>query len=180
MLEVINKYSNNDPYVKIPHDNLTTDERMIFSKEKITALIEKYLLPDFPDYTRLRWLFRRLTQIGVGEAVSYCVENMDILIPAISDVCQYLISASDNYSGEWQSLGNNVIELLNSELFKANEFFQITLLNLFVCNTKLNHIQQISSMYSHSSENMKRKVILFAFNNKAVSFIRELKKRIHP
>lgn len=176
MLEVINKYSNNDPYARIPHNNLTTDERMIFSKEKVTALIEKYLLPVFPDYPRLRWLFRRLTQIGVGEAVSYCVENMDILIPAISDVCQYLISASDNYTGEWQSLGNKVIELLDSELFKANEFFQITLLNLFVCNTKLNHIQQISSMYSHSSENMKRKVILFAFNNKAVSFIRELKE----
>lgn len=176
MIKVISKYSNNDPYIKIPNNNLSTDERIIFSKKKITALIEKYLSPDFPDYPRLRWLFRRLTQIGVGEAVGYCVANMGSLIPAISDVCQYLISASKNYSGEWIDLGDKVITLLNSELFKANEFFQITLLNLFVCNTKLNHIQKILSMYSHSSENIKRKVLLCAYNNKSVPFIRELKE----
>ena len=177
MISVISKYSNNNPYVKIGYDKLTHDEQKVFSKDKIETLIQKYMSNQYPDYPRLRWFFRRLSQIGVGEAVDYCVRNMEQLIPAISDVCQYLIAATSAYTGEWLELGDMTFCLLNNELFKANEFFQITLLNLYVCNTKMNHMDKLVTLYSHSSENIKRKIILSAYKNNSVSFIRELKEQ---
>ena len=66
---------------------------------------------------------------------------------------------------------------MKSELFKSNEFFQITLLNLFVKNTKMDHIAKLISLYPTASENIRRKVILCAYQNKAVPFIRELKEQ---
>lgn len=102
---------------------------------------------------------------------------MDKLIPAISDVCQYLISSADSYDGDWENIGEEAINLMQSELFKSNEFFQITLLNLFVKNTKMDHIAKLIALYPTASENIRRKVILCAYQNKAVPFIRELKEQ---
>ncbi len=176
MLEIINNYTDNNPY-GIVHEELTEPEKRIFSKEKVERLIENYMSPEYPDYPRLRWLFRRFTQVGVPSAIEYCICNMDKLIPAISDVCQYLISAADTYEGQWNVLGEQTLELMKTDLFQSNEFFQITLLNLFVKNTKMNHIAALAAIYSQSSENIKRKIILCAFNNHAVTFIRELKEQ---
>lgn len=177
ILDIITKHSNNNPYAKINHKDLTSEEKKVFSKEKVESLIQKYVSSEFPDYPRLRWFFRRLSQIGTGEAVDYCIRNMECLIPAISDVCQYLVTAAQSYEGVWSELGEEAIDLLDTKLFEVNEFFQITLLNLFVCNTKLNHIKTLISKYPKSSENIRRKIILCAYQNNAVPFIRELKEQ---
>ena len=131
----------------------------------------------YPDYPRLRWLFRRFAQIGTPSAIDYCIENMNDLIPAISDVCQYFISAADSYDGSWEHLGNCAISLMRSDLFESSEFFQITLLNLFVKNTKMDHITELIAMYHMSSENIRREIIFCAYKNNAVAFIRELKEQ---
>lgn len=177
MLDIIKTHSNNNPYVKICPTDLKEEERIVFSKEKVEKLIEKYITPTYPDYPRLRWLFRRLTQIGTPSAIEYCIHNMDRLIPAISDVCQYLISAADMYDGRWENLGSDALALMQTELFKSNEFFQITLLNLFVKNTKMDHIAELARMYPTVPDNIRRKIILCAYKNHAVSFIRELKEQ---
>lgn len=177
MLAIINKYSDSNPYVKIDHKLLTRLERELFSKEKVESLIEKYIVPTYPDYPRLRWLFRRFAQVGTPSAIDYCVQNMEKLVPAISDVCQYLISTADLYDGSWEELGEATIRLLQSELFRSNEFFQITLLNLFVKNTKMDHMPALVAMYSGASENIRRKIIFCAYQNHAGAFIRELKEQ---
>ena len=177
MLEIINRHSDNNPYVKVDHADLNEDEIQVFSQDKVEALIDQYVSPSFPDYPRLRWLFRRFAQIGTPSAIEYCIRNMDKLIPAISDVCQYLISSADSYDGDWENIGEEAINLMQSELFKSNEFFQITLLNLFVKNTKMDHIAKLIALYPTASENIRRKVILCAYQNKAVPFIRELKEQ---
>jgi len=177
MLGIIRSYSSDNPYIKIPHHTLTMEEQRAFSKDRVEHLIEKYITPVYPDYPRLRWLFRRFAQVGTPSAIEYCVHNMDKLIPAISDVCQYLISASDMYDGAWDKLGSDALSLMQTELFKSNEFFQITVLNLFVKNIKMDHITTLAAMYPTASENIRRKIILCAYRNHAVPFIRELKEQ---
>ena len=177
MLEIINRHSNDNPYIKVPPGSLTEEEILAFSQERVEDLIRKYIAPQYPDYPRLRWFFRRLTQIGVPSAVDYCIQNMDQLIPAISDVCQYLIVAAEGYEGDWRNIGEKAIALMESELFKSNEFFQITLLNLFVKNTKMDHFPLLLKMYPTASENIRRKILLCAYKNNADSFIREQKEQ---
>ena len=66
---------------------------------------------------------------------------------------------------------------MRSDLFESSEFFQITLLNLFVKNTKMDHITELIAMYHMSSENIRREIIFCAYKNNAVAFIRELKEQ---
>lgn len=176
MTRVISKHSSGDPYKHISTTVLTAEEKELFSKEKVEALINEYIKGADPNYSRLRWFYRRLIQVGTTNAIEFTVKNMEKLVPAISDVCQYLISAAENFDKDWKILGDDVFVLLEHELIKSNEFFQITLLNLFVYNTKLNHFNKLLALYKCSSENLRRKIILAAYEMKAESWIRELKE----
>lgn len=50
------------------------------------------------------------------------------------------------------------------------------LINLFVRNRKLNHLPKLLELYRHSTDSIKRKVILTASQDSAKSWIRELKE----
>ena len=69
-----------------------------------------------------------------------------------------------------------VIERLNSDIIKSNEYFQLSLLNLFSKNKDLNHISKLIGMYQNSSPSLRRKIILTAYTNQSDSWIRELKE----
>ena len=58
----------------------------------------------------------------------------------------------------------------------SNEYFQIVLVNLFVKNTKLNHFSKLLNIYRHSTNSIKRKVILTGAQNSTTAWIRELKE----
>lgn len=101
---------------------------------------------------------------------------MHKLIPAINDVCLYLASASLLYEDDWKDIGDDIFELLELPVIKTNEYFKIVLVNLFIRNRKLNHLPKLLELYRHSSDSIKRKVILTASQDSAKSWIRELKE----
>ena len=173
---VLRKHSGGNPYTKVSYVVLSPEEQELFNKERIESLIKEYLDNDNPNFPRLRWLYRRLIQSGTTHAIEFSIKNMDKLIPAISDVCHYLISVADGCEKDWKIIGEDVLNLLDKELIKSNEFFQISLLNLFVNNPRLNHFDKLIEIYKTSSDNIRRKVIFSAFSAKADAWIRELKE----
>lgn len=170
------KSSGRNPYEQINIQKLSSDDLKYFTKEILESIFQEYLDGKDPNYNRLRWFLRRLSQVGVPNGVEYCIKNTDELIPALSDVCQYLISASQNYNGDWKTLGDLVLERLNSDIIKSSEYFQLSLLSLFSKNKDLNHIISLVKMYNNSSPLLRRKIILSAYVNQSVPWIRELKE----
>lgn len=176
ILEIIKEYSDGDSYTTIKLSDLTPEDLEILSYDNINNLLSEYISTSSPKYSRLRWLYRRLAQIGIPHAVDFSIENMNKLIPAINDVCLYLASASPYYTADWKNIGEEIIELLDLPIIKANEYFKIVLINLFVRNRRLNHLPKLLEIYRHSSNSIKRKVILTASQDSAKAWIRELKE----
>jgi hypothetical protein len=179
IISIIKKHSNNDPYVTIDIKNLTDSEFKLFSKDLIERIILDYLKEAEPNFLRLRWFLRRMSQIGHPAAVEFCMSNMNSLIPAVSDVCHYLISVGNNYRGDWKGLGGDILTLLEYPIIKSNEYFQISLLNLFSNNEALDHIDRLIALFNSAPSNLKRKIILSAFNSETADWIRELKENYH-
>lgn len=165
-----------NPYERINIQELEEKDLKHFTTEIIENIFKEYLNGQDSNYVRLRWFLRRLSQVGIATGVDFCIQNMKIMTPAISDVCHYLISASENYKEDWKTQGDLVIERLNSDLIKSNEYFQISLLNLFSKNKDLNHISILINMYQNISPSLRRKIILTAYINNSASWIRELKE----
>lgn len=175
ILDVIRNHSDN-PYSVIKLSDLTAEDLEVLSKEHICDLLNEYIGQKNPNYSRIRWLYRRLGQIGIEHAVDFSITNMQKLIPAINDVCLYLSSASRNYQNDWKEVAENIIDLLELPIIKSNEYFKIVLLNLFVRNPEMNHFSSLLEIYRHSSSSIKRKVILTGAENRATAWIRELKE----
>ena len=87
--------------------NLGDKGREISEKGRQTIL-QQYLDTKPTDFIRFRWFLRRLTQIGHPGAVRYCLTHLDLLTPALSDVCHYLLAASQNLNGDIPGVGKEL------------------------------------------------------------------------
>lgn len=174
MINIIRTYST-DPYASIGIDNVNEIDKKVFSEERIENILVSYLQQN-RDYQRIRWLFRRLSSVGVGTAVNIAVREMDVLMPAISDVALYFASVADESQDELNDTGETLLALLERPIVSSNEFFQITILNLFANTNKFNHISKLIGMYGRSTDFIKRELILAGRTAGAKSWIREIKQ----
>lgn len=177
ILEVIKKYSGNDPYQTIFLSKVSDEDLGLFNTESIEKILGDYLKPKEPDFIRLRWFIRRLSQIGHPSAINFCVNNFESLMPALSEICHYFISVGNYPSNEWLSIGARLIDLLNNEIIKSNEYFQMSIISLFNRKTDLDHINKLVKIFGSSSPNIRREIILSSYVNNAADWIRELKEQ---
>lgn len=175
LLEVLRQHSTG-MYVSAKIEDLSDEELKMFTKEKIEKVLEEYLDKEEPNYTRLRWFYRRLSQLGIPQAVEFSIKNMDKLIPVISDISQYFISVSSRSKTDLHEIGEDIFKILSNKLIASNEFLQISLVGIFSNSTRFNHLDKLIRLYKSSSENMKRKIIISAYLSDAGSWIRELKE----
>jgi len=176
IIAIINEHSEGDAYSKIQPSELDDEDLKSLSQENIEQLFDSYLKVSDPNYERIRWLFRRLSQIGLPNAIDYAIENFYELIPALNDVCLYISSCANNYSSSWNTIGEEIIDLLDDEMVDSNEFYKLALLNLFIYNNNLNNIDKLIRLFGNASGNIKRKIILSSINYNSSSWLRTLKE----
>lgn len=178
IIELIKVKAGSDPYAPINLFSLNKRELKIIGKDKLTSLIESYLNEDEIDFVRIRWIYRRLRQLGTPNLVNFTILNFEKLLPALNDICHYLLSASDSYSEDWKEIGEKAFRLFELPIIRSNEYFQIAIVNLFSSNVKMNHFDKLLSLYKFSGESIKRKIILMANELEAEPWIREQKENI--
>ncbi|MDY6938895.1 MAG: RNA-directed DNA polymerase [Cyanobacteriota bacterium] len=176
ILNFLTNFTNQDPYTKIDLGDFRIEDNIVFQKNRVEKVLSAYLKNKEPNFTRLRWFLRRLSQVGVSSAVDFCLKNVNELTPAISDICNYLVSVNIKYREDWKSLGLQIFELLKSNIVKSNEYFQMTLLSLFHQKPDLNNTRQLISIYSSSPSSIKREILLSIQSLNMGDWLRELKE----
>lgn len=176
ILTVIRTRSSKNPYAHINLIALSIDESKVFEQSRVEAILSDYLQEEELNFTRIRWFLRRLSQVGVPSAVDFCISRVDELTPAISDICHYLVSVNNNYTGNWKCLGTEIFNLLNSEIIKSNEYFQMTLLSLFAQKPMLNNTSNLISTYHSSPPSLRREILLSVYSLNMGDWLRELKE----
>ncbi len=176
LLKIIRKHSGGNPYGIVYLNQLSPEELSSFSENSITKIFNDYLAQNEPDYTRLRWFIRRLSQAGHPGAVNYCVDNIHKLMPALSDICQYFVSVSNFNTSEWPILGEKILSLIEDPIIQANEYYQLSIYSLFNRKLELNHFGKMLKNYQANPSNLKRETIIAAFKYDAADWLRELKE----
>lgn len=155
--------------------NLDDINKEFFSEETLQKILLEYLDGDL-DYQRIRWFYKRLSKVGVDTALGVTVKEFDRLIPAINDIALYFASIADSSGAGLREVGRQLLGLLKNEIIKSNDFFQITILNLFSYTNKFNHISNLINLFGSSNDYVKREIILAAYTSDAVAWIREIKQ----
>lgn len=176
VLKLINKYSNGDPYKIVFLNDISNEDWARITDEIVGNIINEYLSKTPVDYDRLRWFYRRLTQIGHPGGIDVTLANIDKLTPCFANVCMYLGSVQKIPAEKWKEIGSCILELLETDVVQSNEYFRLLLLSLFTKNQYINHFSSLIQAYSHSEAFVRREIIMSAKQNSASDWLREQKE----
>ena len=167
------------PYTKVMLDQLSPDELALLRNADIAGVLQSYLDAESPNYGRLRWFLRRLSQTGIPSAVEFVVTYLKKLLPAVGDTAAYLNSAKDSYKGDWPKLGDALLHALQLTVVLKNDYLQIVLLSLFSRVSPLNHIDKLVQSFESYGNLAKRQIILAARETaQAAPWLQNLKTSI--
>lgn len=176
LLVLIKKYSSGNPYKTISYNQFTPSDWSSISESTIRKIIEEYISKDEVDYIRLRWFYRRLSQIGHPGAIQVSLDHLEKLGPCFSNICFYLASIQSIDGAQWKNIGTKLLELLDSEIVKENEYFRLSILSLFTKNSDINHITTLLRMYQSADPFVRREILLAAKIGSAFDWLREHKE----
>lgn len=179
LLDVIWRHSGGNPYQVVFIGDLSEDELRSFGEPAVHRILDEYLSAEDPDFVRLRWFIRRLTQVGHPAAVPYCIQRLPEMVPALSEICHYLVAvASANAQVDWPNTGEALLRALDSDLIQSNEYFQLSILGVFTREARLDHTSKILEKYKTSAPAVRREIILAAAASGATDWLRELKEDV--
>jgi hypothetical protein len=181
IVDVIDRYTNGDRYRHIDVKVLSEEDRAILSRHNLEEILNSYLDQAEPNFVRIRWLFRRLAQVGVSGAVPIAVAKLERFSPALADLASYLLSAQNDYQlSEWKHVGEEVLHALELPIIRHSEYLTVILLDLFARLPLLNHHESILQKYRRTSGSymVNRKIIRAATAHRAHYWLRQRKEEL--
>lgn len=176
VLKLINKYSEGDPYRLVFYGDISDEDWGNITDDIVSNIISEYLNNPTIEFDRLRWFYRRLTQIGHPGGINVTLSNIDKLTPCFANVCMYLGSVQKIPPEKWKEIGEHILTLLKTDTVQNSEYFRLLLLSLFTKNQHINHFAPLLHSYQHSEPFVRREIILSAKQNNAMDWLREQKE----
>ncbi|MGH9761993.1 MAG: RNA-directed DNA polymerase, partial [Blastocatellia bacterium] len=112
VLKIVRKYSGGNPYKTVSYNEISEEDWKSLSEEVIGSMIRDYIEREPVDYIRLRWLYRRLTQIGHPGAIDISLDEIARLGPCFANICSYLASVQSIEPEKWPGIGGRLLGLL--------------------------------------------------------------------
>ena len=176
LLRVVRKHSDGNPYATITYNEISTDDQKEFSESVIESIVKEYLEKGETDFARLKWFFRRLTQVGDPSALPVAIGNMSKIRPCIAEICSYIASAKSVDPRKWIGVGRELLGLLDWAPITESEFLKLSIMSLFGKNRHMNHFEALARPFAQSDSHTRREILLAAKANSAKDWIREHKE----
>lgn len=137
--EIIEQLGLSNPYAEIEYENLDEDQQQLVDSLNLTGLFEDELQKEEIDFTVLKFVFRRMSQLGDESIVDAALSHLDQLYPAFPDIIQYLSSLRGVNKTRCHEIGRKVLALLNSSIISELEYHRLWALDLFANGTEWNN-----------------------------------------
>lgn len=177
IISLINKYSSGNPYQFISLEDIEKEDWENISESDIEEIIFAYLDSDNIDFSRLRWFYRRLSQVGHPGAVEVSIDNIDKLTPCFANICLYLGNVQLIDNKKWKKIGTKLLKIFKLPIVQSNEYFRLLIMSVFTKNAQINHFAKIVKLYDVADPSLRREIILSAKQNNAVDWLRERKEK---
>lgn len=96
--------------------------------------------------------------------------------PCFANICAYLASVQAVEKERWIQIGERLLDLLESDEVKGNEYFRLSNLSFFTKNEYINHFSTLARRYTSSEPFVRREILLAAKQNFASDWLREYKE----
>ncbi len=159
--EIISDLVDSDWYSPIDYQDLSEDEKKTIDSLNLKNLIEEELEKEEPDLTVVKFILRRLSQLGDIDITDLIFENLTTIHPLIPDIHNYLENLKSLSQKEKSDLGNELLGLMEDSIIKELPFAKMWLLNLFSSSNEWNNQSSFVKLLNAENDiNCRRKLIL--------------------
>jgi Reverse transcriptase (RNA-dependent DNA polymerase) len=150
-----------DPYEEIDYDDLDEEQQALVDSLNLVDLFKEEIQKSDVDFGILKFVLRRMGQLGDDSLVGEIFDNLDIIFPTFPDIIQYFRNLRNLSPERYRDIGRQVLDLLNESLVSELNYHRMWALDLFTRSTQWDNEKRFFKMLGEARDVFsKRKLIL--------------------
>lgn len=161
-----------DTYGEIDYAALPAEHQEAIDKLNLEGILQEQINEEEPDLPLLKFLLRRLAQLGGTDAIDLIFDSFSKFVPVVRETIEYLLSIQKLSSAKKKALGERLIEIYRDETSTAShlEYSRMYLLRPFALDGDWNSDDQYVKLFNDSLDEYSRREILLAMGRSKKDF----------
>ena len=153
-----------DTYGEIDYDSLPPEYQDAIDQLNLEGILVEQIHEEEPDLSLLKFLLRRLAQLGDTNAIDLIFDNFSKFVPVIRETMEYLLQIESLSAGKKAGLGKKLIKIYRDNTSTAShlEYSRMYLLRPFALDEDWNSDDQYVRIFNDSLDEFSRREILLA------------------
>lgn len=162
--ELLQEIGVEDIYGEIDYEQLSPQHKEAVDLLNLEGILEEQIEEEEPDLSLIKFLLRRLGQLGDTHAASLIFDNFDKFVPVIRECIEYLLHLEDLPPAQKIEFGVKLVDLYRSEESTAShlEYSRMYMLRPFALDGGWNSDNQYVNMFNDSIDEFSRREMLLA------------------
>jgi len=152
-----------DPYDSIEYNDLPDEAKEIIDSLNLVELFQDEISSsEEPDLSIVRFVLRRLGQMGDSSVLDTVLTNLDALHPAFPDIIRYILNLRGLDSAEKSAIGKTILDLLSDSIISELDYHRLWALELFSRSTEWNNESRFFQLLSSAGDRPSRRKLILA------------------
>jgi len=170
--ELLAEIGIEDTYGEIDYDSLPPEYQDAIDQLNLEGILEEQIHEEEPDLSLLKFLLRRLAQLGDTDAIDLIFDNFSKFVPVIRETMEYLLQVESLSAAAKAGLGEKLITIYRDNTSTAShlEYSRMYLLRPFALDGDWNSDDQYVKVFNDSLDEFSRREILLAMGRSKKDF----------
>lgn len=160
--DLLNSIGLSDPYGEIDYDDLSPEQKEIVGSLNLSEIFDEELTNDDPDLGLVRFVLRRMGQLGDDSLVDRALAGLDKLHPAFTQIIEYLKNIRGASAQRKAEIGTRVLNLLSDSLISELDYHRMWALDLFTHSTEWDNEGRFFVLLGNSRDQLSRRKLILA------------------
>lgn len=180
--ELLSKIGIEDTYGDIDYESLSDEHQGAIDELNLAHILSEQLGDDEPDISLIKFLLRRLGQIGSTDPIDLIFDNFSKFIPVMRETIEYFLRLENLSSERKAEIGKKLISIFQDELSSASclEYSRMYMLHPFSVDGAWNSEDQYVRLFNDAVDEFSKRELLLAMGRSRQGFwFRSRKQSLH-
>lgn len=170
--ELLEEIGIEDTYGDIDYDSLPNEFKSAIDQLNLEGILQEQINEEEPDLSLLKFLLRRLGQLGATGVVDLIFDNFSKFVPVIRETIECLLRLDALPDAQKVKLGARLIEIYRDKVSPAShlEYSRMYILRPFALNGGWNAAGQYVKLYNDAVDEFSTRELLLAMGRSKKDF----------
>ena len=171
-----------DTYGDIDYESLAPEHQRAIDELNLNSILVEQIAEEEPDLSLLKFLLRRLGQLGSTDCIDLIFDNFDKFGPVIRETVEYFLRLTSLSSEEKNVLGKELLDIYQDKSSSVAylEYSRMYMLHPFAVDGEWNSEEQYVKLFNDATDEFSKIELLLAMGRSNKDFwFRSRKQSIH-